>query len=149
MRKKLPALALACFLFFVAPLTASAHKGRTDDSGGHTDYSTGEYHYHHGYSAHQHYDMDGDGIIDCPYDFDDQTNHNSGSSSSSKKSTTATTAPQSAEESDSSPGFFTTLFQIIIGFVCAIAVVVFAPPVVIGVFLCIAKFVSFLSELFK
>lgn len=47
--------------------TAYAHPGRTDANGGHTDHSTGEYHYHHGYSAHQHSDTDGDGILDCPY----------------------------------------------------------------------------------
>lgn len=39
-----------------------AHRGRTDSSGGHYDTSTGEYHYHHGYSAHQH----NNGI--CPYE---------------------------------------------------------------------------------
>ena len=38
------------------------------------NHSTGKYHYHHGYSAHDHYDMDGDGIKDCPYDFKDTTN---------------------------------------------------------------------------
>lgn len=58
------------------------HPGRTDSKGGHYNRSTGEYHYHHGYSEHQHYDMDGDGKKDCPYDFDDKTNHNSGSNSS-------------------------------------------------------------------
>lgn len=47
-----------------------AHPGRTDRNGGHTDHSTGDYHYHHGQPAHEHYDMDGDGIIDCPYDFE-------------------------------------------------------------------------------
>ncbi len=66
-----------------------AHPGRTDSSGGHWDHSTGEYHYHHGYPAHQHVDDV------CPYDFDDQTNHNekkppagdsSGSSSGSSDS---------------------------------------------------------------
>lgn len=31
-----------------------AHPGRTDSNGGHYDRSTGEYHYHHGYPAHQH-----------------------------------------------------------------------------------------------
>lgn len=41
---------------------ASAHSGKTDASGGHWDNSTGEYHYHHGYPAHQHTN----GI--CPYD---------------------------------------------------------------------------------
>lgn len=39
-----------------------AHKGRTDADGGHYDNSTGEYHYHHGYSEHQHLN----GI--CPYE---------------------------------------------------------------------------------
>ena len=64
------------FLAMMLPLTVSAHPGRTDSAGGHTDRSTGEYHYHHGYSAHQHYDMDGDGIVDCPYDFKDKSDHN-------------------------------------------------------------------------
>lgn len=63
------------FLLLLTSL-ASAHKGRTDANGGHYDYSTGEYHYHHGYPAHQHTN----GI--CPYDFDDQTDHNSGGTSS-------------------------------------------------------------------
>lgn len=57
--------------------SASAHPGRTDANGGHYDSSTGEYHYHHGYPAHQHTN----GI--CPYDFDDQTGWNSGTSSNS------------------------------------------------------------------
>lgn len=37
------------------------HSGKTDSNGGHWDYSTGTYHYHHGYPAHQHEN----GI--CPY----------------------------------------------------------------------------------
>ena len=40
---------------------ASAHPGRTDSQGGHTDHSTGKYHFHHGHPAHQH----PDGV--CPY----------------------------------------------------------------------------------
>lgn len=56
---------------------ASAHPGRTDGSGGHYDRSTGDYHYHHGYGAHDHVD----GV--CPYDYDDKTGENSGSSSGS------------------------------------------------------------------
>lgn len=67
-------------LFAMLPVPVSAHPGKTDSAGGHTDRSTGEYHYHHGYGEHDHYDMDGDGIVDCPYDFDDQTDHDSGSS---------------------------------------------------------------------
>lgn len=47
-------------------LTAEAHSGRTDASGGHRDNKNksglGSYHYHHGYPAHLH----PDGL--CPYD---------------------------------------------------------------------------------
>lgn len=53
---------LTAILIIIASVTAFAHPGRTDSSGGHTDRSTGEYHYHHGRSAHQH----PNGI--CPYD---------------------------------------------------------------------------------
>lgn len=98
MRKKLPTLALACFLALILPLSASAHPGKTDSSGGHTDHSTGEYHYHHGYPAHQHYDMDGDGVADCPYDFVDKTGQNSGSSSSGSGSSSSKEATVAAEE---------------------------------------------------
>lgn len=62
-------------LFLIILLLSStvvfAHPGGTDGAGGHTNHSTGEYHYHHGYPAHQHTD----GV--CPYDFDDQTNRSS------------------------------------------------------------------------
>ena len=59
------------------PFSASAHPGGTDSNGGHYNRSTGEYHYHHGYPAHQHENGE------CPYDFDDKTGWNSGSSSNS------------------------------------------------------------------
>jgi hypothetical protein len=42
------------FVCLVLCLSVSAHPGRTDGKGGHTNHSTGEYHYHHGMSAHQH-----------------------------------------------------------------------------------------------
>lgn len=48
-----------CVALFSIP--TSAHSGGTDSNGGHYNHSTGEYHYHHGYSAHQHID----GV--CPY----------------------------------------------------------------------------------
>lgn len=75
---------LLAFLLLLSPAVL-AHSGRTDANGGHYDRSTGEYHYHHGYPAHKHYDMDGDGVVDCPYNFDDQTGRNSGGSSSGSK----------------------------------------------------------------
>ena len=52
-----------CLLFtFCFSTVSSAHPGRTDSRGGHHDYSNGTYHYHHGYSAHQH----PNGV--CPYE---------------------------------------------------------------------------------
>lgn len=69
---------LVCFILLFC--TASAHAGRTDANGGHWDRSTGEYHYHHGYPAHQHTN----GI--CPYAYDDKTGSSSGSSSNSSSS---------------------------------------------------------------
>lgn len=60
-------------LIFLCTITVSnAHSGGTDSSGGHTNSATGEYHYHHGYPAHQH-----PGGV-CPY----QSNSSSGGSSS-------------------------------------------------------------------
>lgn len=81
---------------FVAILlpNAFAHSGKTDSNGGHYDRSTGEYHYHHGYSAHQHYDGE------CPYDFDDKTNHNSGSSSNNSSSSNSSSNNSSSNNSN-------------------------------------------------
>ena len=60
---------LIIFLIFNLTITAFAHSGRTDSSGGHYDSSTGSYHYHHGYPAHQHTNGK------CPYnDVDNTTN---------------------------------------------------------------------------
>lgn len=57
---------IVLIMIIISPLSL-AHKGRTDSNGGHYDYSTGEYHYHHGYEAHQH----PNGV--CPYDYEDKT----------------------------------------------------------------------------
>lgn len=87
----LKSLRRAGMLFLLAAvccISVLAHPGRTDGNGGHWDRSTGEYHYHHGYPAHQHTD----GV--CPYDFDDKTGENSGTSSSNP-------AMQKAKEIDS------------------------------------------------
>ena len=108
------------FLLLMTVPSASAHPGRTDSSGGHTDSSTGEYHYHHGFPSHQHYDMDGDGKKDCPYEFKDKTGSTSGSSSSSSTSSnvtkTTTTSPTQKSSFWNQPvnGFYVVLFLIII-----------------------------------
>ena len=77
---------ISCFLALLSVLvvSVSAHGGRTDSNGGHN--SSSGYHYHQGYPAHDHYDIDGDGKKDCPYDFDDKTDHNNHSSSDDKPS---------------------------------------------------------------
>lgn len=62
MMKKYFAFFCLFLILLSLPMTISAHSGRTDSQGGHYNHSTGEYHYHHGYSAHQH----PNGI--CPYD---------------------------------------------------------------------------------
>ena len=80
----LSVIAMITLVISSMSLSVKAHPGRTDSNGGHTNRSTGEYHYHHGYPAHDHYDMDGDGKVDCPYDFDGKTNHSSKSSQSSQ-----------------------------------------------------------------
>lgn len=79
-------LILAMLLCFVL-MPVYAHPGKTDANGGHYDHSTGEYHYHHGYPAHDHRDIDGDGHLDCPYNFDDKTGQNSSASGSSPGTT--------------------------------------------------------------
>ena len=73
MKKQIPLILALCLALSA---TAIAHPGKTDSNGGHYDQSTGQYHYHHGYEAHQH-----TGGV-CPYDFDDRTGENSGSPSS-------------------------------------------------------------------
>lgn len=65
---------LMCVVIVLLSFPVSAHSGGTDSQGGHYDHSTGEYHYHHGYSAHSHYDIDGDGLPDCPYRIQKTTN---------------------------------------------------------------------------
>lgn len=62
-------LVTAFILILTLPLPAvSAHPGGVDEFGGHTD-SDGIYHYHHGYPAHEHSDLDADGDLDCPYEW--------------------------------------------------------------------------------
>lgn len=82
------------------PVVAYAHPGRTDSQGGHTNHSTGEYHYHHGYSEHQHYDMNGDGYADCPYDFDDRTNYSAPITKTPSRTVTITPGTGRSEEKE-------------------------------------------------
>lgn len=67
--KRIIVSVIGIFLVLVFSLPTLAHSGRTDSNGGHYNHSTGAYHYHHGYPEHRHYDMDGNGTIDCPYTY--------------------------------------------------------------------------------
>lgn len=123
MRKRLLAFLLA-FLLLLSP-TVLAHSGKTDANGGHYDRSTGEYHYHHGYPAHQHYDMDGDGVADCPYDFDDKTDHSSRSDSGSSHAVQSTPRP-SPQKSDDSKAKHISVGEIVVFVILAPIVVLYA-----------------------
>jgi hypothetical protein len=89
-RKSYICIALILLISCIATALVFAHGGRTDANGGHYDRSTGEYHYHHGYPAHQHTN----GV--CPYDYDDKTNHSSGGSIS--KDTTSRETQKATEQ---------------------------------------------------
>lgn len=63
MKKKISFIIL---IIVLTPTIVLAHSGKTDSNGGHYDHSTGNYHYHHGYSEHSHYK----GL--CPYIDDEE-----------------------------------------------------------------------------
>lgn len=75
MKKRLTSFFALFLLLLAVPLAVFAHSGGTDANGGHYDSSTREYHYHHGYPAHQH----PNGV--CPYDYDGKTGQDSDSGS--------------------------------------------------------------------
>lgn len=81
--KRKAAVFIAAFLMvsLSASVVVHAHTGGTDSQGGHYNHSTGEYHFHHGYPAHQHTN----GV--CPYDFVDKSGQNSSTSESSQSKT--------------------------------------------------------------
>lgn len=58
-------------LVMLSAVVAFAHSGDTDSKGGHHVSGTSEYHYHHGYPAHDH--VNGE----CPYDFKNRVVSNS------------------------------------------------------------------------
>lgn len=78
--KRLLLLSLTLIVLCLSCIQVSAHSGKTDANGGHYDRSEGEYHYHHGYPAHDHTNGK------CPYDYKNKTDHSSGISSSTGKS---------------------------------------------------------------
>lgn len=67
MKKRIFVIILSLVTAIGLSVLCFAHSGRTDSNGGHYNRSTGEYHYHHGYPAHQHVN----GV--CPYTSSYQT----------------------------------------------------------------------------
>lgn len=119
---------LICFAVSLLVATVFAHPGGTDGSGGHRNHSTGDYHYHHGYSAHDHYDMDGDGILDCPYDFDDKTDHSNSGSNGIASGTDTSTKPVTQKTTSKSKQIslskiISEIFEVLLG---AIAIWIFS-----------------------
>ena len=98
-------------------VAVSAHPGRTDSSGGHWNRSTGKYHYHHGYPAHQH----PNGV--CPYDYDDKTGEDSGSSVVAP----VTPAPTAAPTPTATPEPTETLSDKVLEWVLLIIILYFFP----------------------
>lgn len=93
MKQYLSFIAAVIFLCGVLTIPVIAHSGKTDSNGGHYDSSTGQYHYHHGYPAHQHTGSK------CPYDYDDKTDHKTGSSKNSSKDSSGCSSSVSAVSS--------------------------------------------------
>lgn len=98
--KKSAVLAILSIMLLSLIVPVFAHPGSLDANGGHYNKKTGEYHYHHGYPAHQHTNGK------CPYDFhdnvdDDYTpNKNSSSSSSSSYTPTEPTTKNQNKKSE-------------------------------------------------
>ena len=92
-------------LILVIGIVSYAHPGKTDANGGHTDNSTGEYHYHHGYPAHQHTGGK------CPYDY--HNNESSSSSSGSNSSSGGKNYGSSSSENSSNEADNTVLYAIL------------------------------------
>ncbi len=86
-------LSLILALIMVCSITL-AHSGRTDANGGHHNRSTGEYHYHHGYSAHQHEN----GV--CPYSKINNATSTSNKNNSDTSSTPTSIAVQKDKDSN-------------------------------------------------
>lgn len=109
--KKILILLTALLVISLVTIMAFAHPGRTDSNGGHTDHSTGEYHYHHGYPAHQH--IGGR----CPYDYEDRTD--SGSSSSSGSGSYESSYSSSQSDEDSIKWLAIVIGAVSVTFICA------------------------------
>lgn len=99
-------LLLVSLLLFSCAAISNAHSGGTDSEGGHWDHSTGEYHYHHGYPAHQHTD----GV--CPYEAEEPYYTSEDYSSADSTSSSSSNYVAKAENHS-----FSAWIDVILGFV--------------------------------
>lgn len=129
MRLPVVVVLFAAALAFALSTTVFAHPGRTDSSGGHYDRETGEYHYHHGFEAHQH--VNGE----CPFDFVDLTGQNSGGDGSGGTRTSGSGADGSYESRQDKSSLLEDLIAI-----CIIAAFISFAPTLILDFALIAVF---------
>ncbi len=114
-RKPLISLLLISTILCLFSISVYAHPGKTDSYGGHHNHSTGSHHYHHGYPAHQHTN----GV--CPYEFDDQTNHNSGSGGNVEKNESTNNPPStSTNNSSNKTRKWLTIYSLISSVLCLV-----------------------------
>ena len=106
MRLSVVVVLFVAALAFALSTTVFAHPGRTDSSGGHYDRETGEYHYHHGFEAHQH--VNGE----CPFDFVDKTGQNSGNSTNKSLALELEDARNVTEENTSEDSVINSILRI-------------------------------------
>lgn len=120
---------------------AILHSGRTDGNGGHHNHSTGEYHYHHGYSAHSHYDMNGDGVADCPYSFKDNTSYNSSTSKSKSNTSNISKSTGNKKHGSSFKSFLKSVLLVICSIFVSVAMT-FVPWALRSIFSAIKKYTN-------
>ena len=117
------------------------HSGGTDGSGGHYNRSTGEYHYHHGYSAHSHYDMDGDGVADCPYSFKNNTSYKSSTSKSKSDTNSSSKSSSNKKHSNSFKSFLESVLLVICSIFVSAAITI-VPWALRSIFSVIRKYTN-------
>ena len=131
-------------LLFISAILAFIfvlHRGRTDSNGGHYNHSTGEYHYHHGYSAHDHYDMNGDGIVDCPYSFKDNPSYQSSTSKSSANTIDISKSTGNKKHGSSFKSFLKSVLLVICSILVSVAMTV-VPWALRSIFSAIKKYTN-------
>lgn len=111
MKKFVSVLLFILIIITACANLASSHPGRTDSKGGHYNRSTGEYHYHHGMSAHQH----PNGV--CPYGISEATTTRYYNSYSSNTNIYTTSKPHTSkyiEHSNKEDDIISIIFNYII-----------------------------------